>query len=395
MMSLAEPTAIAHPLETGVIERPHPDIELGVQRTPLTYLFCAPATGISRDTGLILYFGGYGMNPQDGYTASLLTYLANRHNCVAATVDYFGARMIQGITGRIAPHPDFFAKLAQHYGISITAPKGMAIAEILANIAALLAQNGITQFHEECVVFNNADDYNSMGFLPALDGLQVVHRMLSELSLDKTRLFLLGTSYGGYIASLMAKLAPQTFRMVVDNSGFSSAEDDQPALLGWQKLFLNGVGMLCQNVRHWSLDPRETNFFSPARQAIRDLRRREHVFANTARLYAYHARTDRVAPTERKIELREAYRDRIAYDLAIIEEHDIDGRLFKNLTHGMNASLRGLFDLSAEKFQRDHGATADTTDFDRGAEYVFACGHEDYAVEFSTEYGVHVALRSA
>jgi pimeloyl-ACP methyl ester carboxylesterase len=394
-MPLAETVTAGDALPSGLIAQPHRDIELGVRRTPLAYFFRAPATGISPDTGLILYLGGYGMNPRDGYTASLLTYLANRHNCVAATVDYFGARLIQGIPGRIVPHPDFFAKLAQHYGISITAPKDIAIAEILANIAALLAQNGITQFHEECIVFNNADDYNSMGFLPALDGLQVVHRMLSELSLDKTRLFLLGTSYGGHIVSLMAKLAPQTFRMVVDNSGFSSPEDDQPALLGWQKLFLNGVGMLCQNVRHWSLDARDTNFFSPARQAIRDLRRREHVFANTARVYAYHASTDRIAPTARKIELREAYRDRIAYDLAIIEERDIDGRLFKNLTHGMNASLRGLFDLSSEKFQGDGGATADTTDFDRGAEYIFACGCEDYAVEFSTEYGVHVALRSA
>jgi pimeloyl-ACP methyl ester carboxylesterase len=200
-MPLAETAAPDDALQSGVIARPHPDIELGADRTPLDYLVCAPATGISRDTGLILYLGGYGMNPRDDYTASLLSYLANRHNCVAATVDYFGARMIQGIPGCIAPHPDFFTKLAQHYGISITAPKGMAIAQILASIAALLAQNDITELHEECTLFNNAEDYNSMGFLPALDGLQVVHRLLSELALDKTRLFLLGTSYGGYIAS--------------------------------------------------------------------------------------------------------------------------------------------------------------------------------------------------
>jgi pimeloyl-ACP methyl ester carboxylesterase len=394
-MPLAELIAPDEALLTGAIERPHPDIELGVARGPLSYIGCAPTAGITADTGLVLYLGGYGMNPRDGYTASLLSYLANAHNCVAATVDYFGARMIQPTPGRIAPHPEFFAKLAQHYGVAITAPKGIAMEEILAGVTGLLARNGITHLHEECTLLNNAAEYNSMGFLPALDGLKAVHQLTTRLALNKRRLFLLGTSYGGYIACLMAKLAPQTFRMVVDNSGFSSAEDDLPALLGWHKIFLNGVSILCQNVRNWSFDRRQPNFFSEARKAIRDLRLREHVYVNTARIYAYHAATDTVAPTARKIGLRDAFHGRAEYDLAIIDEAQIDGRVFKNLTHGMNASLRGVFDLSYRKFQRHGGALLDTTDFDLGSEYVFACGSEDYVVRFSSADGVRAVLYTA
>jgi hypothetical protein len=193
----------------------------------------------------------------------------------------------------------------------------------------------------------------------------------------------------------MAKFAPNTFRMIVDNSGFSSAEDDKAGVAGWQKLFVNGVSMLCKNVRHWSLDPRDANFFSAPRQAIRDLHRRDHVIDNTARIYAYHAANDPLAPTARKIALREAYRDRIAYELVIVDESQIDGRIFKDLNHGMNASMRGIFDLSYGKFIRDGGAMSETTDFDLGSEYVFACSRDDYVVRFSHEDGVRVALRAA
>jgi pimeloyl-ACP methyl ester carboxylesterase len=234
-----------------------------------------------------------------------------------------------------------------------------------------------------------------MGFLPALDGLTVVHDLMRTFALNKTRLFLLGTSYGGYIAGLIAKFAPRTFRMIVDNSGFSSASDDRPAVLGWQKLFMNGVAMLCQNVPSWSPDPGSPHFFSEERQTIRNLLCRAHVFPGTARIYAYHSATDTVAPTERKQRLRDTYKDRVAYELAIIDENQIDGRNFKTLAHGMNASLRGLFDLSHEKFLRDGGALSDATDFDHAGDYVFACGAQDYRIAFSPEQGVRAVLRAA
>ena len=43
------------------IDSPHPDIELGVARSGLDYLVCAPDRGVNADTGLVLFFVGYGM----------------------------------------------------------------------------------------------------------------------------------------------------------------------------------------------------------------------------------------------------------------------------------------------------------------------------------------------
>src|SRR5215469_11084301 len=87
------------------IERAHPDIELGVARTGLDYLLCPPDRGIDADTGLILFIVGYGMHPAGPYIRNLLSYLANRHNCLAASVDYFGADLWRPEKCRMVPHP--------------------------------------------------------------------------------------------------------------------------------------------------------------------------------------------------------------------------------------------------------------------------------------------------
>ena len=374
------------------IETPHADVELGVERSSLRYLSCAPDRGIDRHTGLIAYLAGYGMDPRGGYAQRLLPYLANRHNCVAVSVDYFGANLWQKST--LAPFPDFFTRLAEHYGIEITAPNDVDIMQLLLSLAELLRRNGITRLHDDCRLAAISSEYNSMGFLPALDTLQVIHYLLARMRLDKRRLFLIGTSYGGYIAELMAKLAPNTFRMVVDNSGFSSATDDLDGVMGLSKVVLGGVAMTGHALRAWSNDPTTTNFFSPARRQIRDLHHRRQVLANTARVYAYHAPRDGEASTEQKRRLREAYAGRVAFDLSVIDETQLDGRVFKTLDHGMHASLRGLFDLSYEKYLADGGALADHTDFDLALEHVFPCSGADYRLRYSPSAGVAATIHA-
>ena len=83
------------------------------------------------------------------------------------------------------------------------------------------------------------------------------------------------------------------------------------------------------------------------------------------------------------------------YELDIIDQSKVDGRIFKDLSHGMHASMRGVFDLSYDKFLRDGGAIADDTDFDRESRYRFPCGCEDYIVSFSNSTSVKAELKKA
>lgn len=377
-------------MQTATIAAPHPDIELGVERKPLDYLVCAPDAGIGAGTGLVFFVAGYGMDPLGAYARNLLAHLANRYDCLAVSVRYFGANF--QTTAQAVPMPDFFVKLAEHYGLTIEAPSGVDMGLLLRRLAELLRQNGVESLHPDCRIALVADEYNSMGFLPALDHLQVMHRLLAEHRLDRRRLFVIGTSYGGYIASLMAKLAPETFRMMVDNSGFSSAEDDFPGVTGMSRGWVNGVSMIGLAARAWSNDPAALNYFAMPRREIRSLFEARHIFANTARLYAYHVEGDTVAPTERKLRLREAYAGRVAYDLRIVGQADLDGSRFKTLAHGMDASMRGLFELSYEKYHAAGGALADHTDFDLESERVFACTGEDYVLRFSRSEPVRAAI---
>jgi len=390
------PDEPASRFELRHIDRPHPDIELGVQRASLDYLVCAPDRGIDRDTGLVLFFVGYGMEPCGRYVHSLLSYLANKHNCIAASVDYFGAALWDSPKCRWVPHPDFFVHLKKFHGIEINAPKGFDVKQLRAQLSIGLRQRGIARLDPACAFLLISPEYHSMGFLPALDGIHVAHRLIDASALNKRRLFAFGTSYGGYIASMMAKLAPRTFRMVVDNSGFSSAEDDIWNVYGMSKWYSrHGVAMNTYMTAAFSQDENAPNFFSPAHRAIRSLLNREHVHESATRLYGYHSISDTIAPTAAKLGLRTVYAGKVPYELEIVDAAKIDGRIFKDLSHGLHASMRGLFDRSYDKFQRDGGALAADTDFDREARYVFRCGAEDYLIRFSRDSGVRAERRGA
>ena len=376
---------------TATIDLPHPDIELGIERSPLTYFVRTPDAGLDRNTGLVVFISGYGMEPGGSYEQNLLSYLANQHNCVAVSVRYFGADLY--LEGNFIPMPDFFTRFAEHYGVTVSLARGTPLASVLRKLAELLKENGITSFHPDCRLVVSRNAYNSMGFLPALDHLQVTHRLLLEYALDRSRVYVIGTSYGGYIASLMMKLAPGTFRMVVDNSGFSSAEDDLPGLAGVFRLWIAGVAIDTLSVRCWSSDPVAANYFGKPRREIRSLLETRHVYPNTARAYAYHSATDAVAPLERKLQLREIYAGRVDYDLRVVDADALDGRVFKNLSHGMGASMRGVFDLSYEKYLAAGGPRADHCDFDLEREIVFPCSGEDYVLRYSPQTGIKASLR--
>jgi hypothetical protein len=57
--------------------------------------------------------------------------------------------------------------------------------------------------------------------------------------------------------------------------------------------------------------------------------------------------------------------------------------------------MRGLFELSYEKYLADGGALADHTDFDLERERVFPCSGEDYVLCYARRDGVRARLATA
>ena len=182
---------------------------------------------------------------------------------------------------------------------------------------------------------------------------------------------------------MLVKFAPNTFRMVIDNSGFSSADDDLAGIYGLGSGKLCGVTIAAESSIRWTDRPDSPLYFSPARRAVRTLLDTGHVGPSGSFVYCYHCCQDTVSPPARKRMLPEIYRGKLHYEQTIVEQGDLDGRLFKTLEHGMKASMRGLFCLSYEKYA-GHAAEAEaTTDFDMRTEIRLPCAGRDYLLAYS------------
>lgn len=374
-----------------VIDTPHPDRELGMPRRPLHYNVAYPPAGIGENTGLLFYVHGLGFKYDDDYAQRLLPHWAERYDCVTVSVNYHGT---EGFSQpQLVPHSQFFLRLREHHGVAVEAPAGADMQVVLATVLDALGQRGITSLHRSCTILQVAGEYMSFALLPALDCLQVAHALLSAHGLNRRRIFALGTSYGGTIAMLMCKFAPNTFRMVVDNSGYSGPRDDLLVVMGASGHTVGGVRFLAMAPHGFTSDMFAETYFSPSREQIRTLGWRAHYTGTSeTTVFSYHCLNDIVAPTANKIEMAKNLRGVLRHDLTLVGAGDIDGRLFKTMSHGMQASLRGLFDLSYRRWQPLAESAPDVTDFDLGTVNRLMCGNETYCLSFDRAAGVRLDI---
>ena len=64
-------------------------------------------------------------------------------------------------------------------------------------------------------------DYQNFGLMQALDHIYVIDDLIKRGS-RTSNIILFGSSHGGYIAHMVAKLAPNTIRLIIDNSSYIS-----------------------------------------------------------------------------------------------------------------------------------------------------------------------------
>lgn len=372
-------------LPMPLITTPHADVELGYPRRDLPYAVVVPEAGIGPRTGLIVYIFGFGGAYDDAYAQKLLPYLANDHDCVAVAVDYHGGTAQSRLNLSFAP--DFFVNLRDHHGISVNITPGVDPVAFRRLLFQTLAEAGVQALHPACRLIKEGESYINFGVLPALDLLQVVARVIAEHGIDRRRIFALGTSYGGYLALLLAKLAPNTFRFVVDNCGFSNAADAAGVVYGFTTL-AEPVAVQMVARQAFSADPRSPAHFNASRQAIRDLAVASHYHLPSATFaYSYHGTQDHVASPQAKQALSALLQSQgRRHHLRMIGSQDVDGQVFKVPDHGFKASMRGLFRLSMERWLSEPGHDLDPdpiTDFDLGTVTMLECAELDYLFEFS------------
>lgn len=350
------------------------DFELGRKRaSPLAYVADCP-DGPAR--GLAFLIAGFGGDTDSGYAEALRRHVVETHGLIAVTVRYhcFGSRPATGARLEIEVR-DHLAMV----GLAALHKVPLGDAGDIVDVARRLAAAGVAA--DAAAILKPArDEQQNFGITQAMDHLAVLADLLTDgPDFDSRQIVALGSSHGGYIAHLMAKIAPRTLALVIDNSSYT-----QPpmAYLGaaeateWAAPLVDGVNLRCRVESAWSLSDRNAdNFYDRDRDLIRDVAYPPHLRAVRAaagetatQFRMVNSSRDTLSPPvlkQRQVAVLRA----LGFDaqLLIVEEEHLDGRLFKSLDHGLDASLAALFDLGvADLAPRERGV-----DMTRGTAIVF------------------------
>lgn len=401
-------------LEKLTLNSPHPDIELGLPRAAIDYFVKIPDSGIRQNTGLVLFVPGFGMLSSAPYVLNKLSpYIANKYNCLVVSINYFGihSRSETGAYYRLAD--DFFDAVKRIYNLeaSVTIPNIPLTQEYLPqlqnfaseSLTALSKVLTVKWLDPQCQVLLKyaKNEYESFGFLPALDHLQITGEILKNYKIDMRRMIILGSSYGGYIANLIGKFSPNTFSTIIDNSGFINASIQhvvsKESLIN--PVFYYAAPDLRVCVAHdslWTLrDESSPYYFSDGHRYIRSLLYESHFQKTVTQYHIFHSTQDMLTATiaekDKQVALLKKYAE-VFYHR--IEPQHIDGKVFKTMAHGMNASLRGLFDIAAKESRRKLFKPEYDNDFTLNKTHRFECVGRSYDFSFKDDYSLEVKLTS-
>lgn len=343
------------------------DFELGRPRTaPVSYVAVCPP---GRAKGLAFLIPGFGNDTSEAYADSLRRHVAKTHGMVAVSVRYhcYGARPTTGAKIDIDLREiATLVGLASRNGVALDDQKDVL------HIAQRLAAAGV-KAQARGTLRPARGEYQNFGVLQAMDHLAVLGDIMQAgISFDTSRIVALGSSHGGYIAHMMAKIAPRTLAMVIDNSSYTQPPIDflgAPTSVEFISPLAGPVLGFLRTESGWNhTDRMAANFYDRDRDLIRDLTYPIHVEANRAaageaptKFRMVNASKDTTSPAARK-QQQVAVLRALGFDaqLLVVEEEHLDGKLFKTLEHGMDASLASLFDLAVPDLQPRDGALDST-----------------------------------
>lgn len=191
----------------------HHDFELNstIPRE-INYSICFPEGDID---GLVLYIAGFGADA-GSYRENFQQHISDMYSMACLTVDYhcFHARPNTGGDVYIEPHVLNLLRSITGCVNNETIDDVLLTAEKMrANKQILLKVPGI--------IIPEKNGYQNFGLLPAVDNIYALNDVFLKYSKIPKKIFSVGSSYGGYIANLISKIAPSTLNAVFDNSSWA------------------------------------------------------------------------------------------------------------------------------------------------------------------------------
>lgn len=425
-----------------IIHTPHP-LEVTMDRLPLTFHTSAPAA-LSSETIPVVVLHGFGEHSTSKYMQSLHETLSQKYNLFIITVNYVGTftkhhfeehekpfdfiqqsivfreedkKVLIDNLEKIFENPDPLthylkqenyltpeANLGSHkrhikYSYKKFVNNELTYKEILdvfylMNFKQMLAP----------VYCNYNKDHQDFGLIQAVDILTAIAYLNQQpeyQSINWHKLSIAGSSHGGYIASMCRKIAPNTFSKVVDNAGWTEAQQTQ-MLSQYPTTGLHGFeddrmfySVYENNI--WSTESDSVNYFMKRHEEIRNLNNTLHLNEEIAQLnennkhltqiYYTHTVYDQLVPIAKKDDLIDAMNEigfKCHYN-RLTNETDLDGKTFKHLDHGAGASLKGLV---IDYIYNSPVNEMTINDFDLKSKIRYTCDSGYYLIDYSNVYPV-------
>ncbi|EAI7416886.1 DUF2920 family protein [Campylobacter jejuni] len=357
------------------------DVELNIKRTSkLEYR-------ISYDDekeikAIVFIIGGYGANANIYFLDSYRNYIAKNFDVVAVHVFYHCFCQRRSDVEKYSTLADFtkddlklIEKVLRKYNIPCDQLANNTVVshcEYLSEIMTELKMlNRLPYDFEErlsATFIPSRGEYQNFGIMAAIDHINALKDLVKCFPkfADLPKIYG-GGSYGGYLALLIAKIAPWYVDGVIDNSG--SALPPLNYILGremehsygdyYEDFPHNRIIFFLKT--HWTRKENSPYFFNNENYFIRTLLNKDHLILQSQKnkniIYvSYHSKEDPLTPANFK-ELTMQILKILGYDVSLnlIDENKIDGKFIKNLDHGCGIPDKALFrkelPLMLEKLQ--------------------------------------------
>ena len=351
------------------------DVELGIKRdSSLSFYACYD--DVKEAKALLVIIPGLGADSDSGYRTHLMRTMAENYDVACISVDYhcIGNRPQLGAKFGL-DDIDRAILIRELAKIGITLPIDLKIVDNYDKTCVLLKSlnEEITIRKESRVLPDDfsldismtmlptKNEYQNFGIMQALDVLNAVlytKKYINSAKFEHLPVIMVGSSHGGYLAHMCAKIAPWLVDAVIDNSSYAIF---LWKLIGFGKeidftrFFGCGTGNLYENLNlyfcdktYWTLNDKSPYYFNESREEIRNILNPKHLkvqskFKKTFYI-GYHCVNDDIAPAKDKTELYEALK-KLKFDATlhmIKDESEVDGKFIKSLTHGMGMSYKLL-----------------------------------------------------
>lgn len=312
----------------------HHNIYNGSTGRNLRIDFSLPQSGVTAETGLLIFVPGFGGNIDSNIYKKMRDVFADKYNLVTLQCSYFGDEFMQGAERFTFKNEK---SDAERY---LTADELESYHRNPSNLLNLLSSKEII-IQAMAKIDETEDNFNDMGFMQAIDimtALETIKIILKEndLPFNENKVIGYGHSHGAYLLHLSNRLSPHLFSYIIDNSAWI-----EPNYLSCNRYLLLTYGSM---KLHIEFDYLVKEVFLD--KIALNLNTIYDNFENHSKMIVFQGTEDNLIDYR----LKEKIVSKIAgAKFIIIDKKDIDNHRFRSNTHGLDADFLNLFEWSYEQ----------------------------------------------